>query len=104
MAELIDTGTWVEICRVVLSAHQRAPQVPADTQRVPLEMRLKGVLLEPASPGDEVTIVTAAGRRLRGTLVQAKPPYSHGFGVPIEELANIGAELRDLLRKRGRAR
>ena len=98
MAEFIPQGTLVEIHRIVLPAGERAPQVPPETAAVPLEMRVKGFLTAPAAMGDEVEIITAAGRRLRGTLVAENPPYRHGFGAPIPELSTIGAEARALLR------
>lgn len=104
VGERIEKGTWVEIGNVALPAGQRAPQVPEDTQRVPLEMRVKGFLLEPAGIGDEVEISTAAGRRLRGRLIEANPAYTHSFGQPVPELSAIGGEVRAMLRKRGRAR
>jgi len=97
-------GTWVEIRRVVLSPGERAPQAPEDTRRVALEMRAKGFLLAPAAIGTEVEVVTPADRRLRGTLSEANPAYTHGFGPPIPELSSIGAEVRAILRQRGRAR
>ena len=100
--ERVDKGTWVEIHSIVLVAGERAPQVPEDTRAVPLELRAKGWLVAPAAPGDQVTIVTAAGRSLRGTLVEVNPAYSHGFGPPVPELLSIGAEVRALLRARGR--
>jgi hypothetical protein len=99
MSEPIAKGTWVEIHRVVLSSGERAPQVPEDTRRVPLEMRVKGVLAETAAIGEEVEIVTPVGRRLRGTLVSRNPAYTHGFGPPIPELTPIGAEVRAILRE-----
>ena len=52
MAERAAQGAWVEIHRCVLQAGERAPQVPEDTQRVPLEMRVKGFLVAPAAPGE----------------------------------------------------
>ena len=100
--EQVNKGTWVEIHSVVLPAGERAQQVPADTQGVPLEMRVKGFLAAPAAVGDEVSIVTAAGRSLSGTLIEVNPAYSHGFGPPVPELAGVGAEVRVLLRERGR--
>jgi hypothetical protein len=54
--------------------------------------------------GDQVEIVTAAGRRLHGTLAQANPAYAHGFGAPIAELVAIGGESRALLRAAGQVR
>jgi hypothetical protein len=101
MAELITKGTWVEIQRIVLPAGERAPQVPEDTQGVDLVMRVKGFLVEPATVGSQVEIVTPAGRRLHGTLTEVNPAYSHGFGTPIPELSTIGREVRAMLRERG---
>ena len=97
--KLIKKGTWVEISKIVLPAGERAPQVPEDTQQLPLEMRVKGFLLEPAILGDEVEIETPTGRRLRGTLREINPAYSHSFGAPIPELSTIGGEVRALLCK-----
>jgi hypothetical protein len=104
MADLVAKGTWVEIYRIVLPAGERAPQVPPDTARVPLEMRVKGFLAEPAAVGAQAEIMTAAGRRLRGTLVEINPAYTHGFGAPVPELTTIGGEVRTILRQRGRGR
>jgi hypothetical protein len=100
MTELIEEGTWVEITSVVLSAAERAPQVPEDTRHVPLEMRVKGFLARRASPGGEAEIITAAGRRLRGVLSAVNPAYTHSFGAPLPELLAIGGEVRALLRSR----
>ncbi|MCG6937769.1 MAG: 2-amino-4-ketopentanoate thiolase [Gammaproteobacteria bacterium] len=94
-------GTWVEIHNIVLPAGERAPQVPEDTQQVPLEMRVKGFLVEPASLDEEVEIITTAGRHLRGRLIEVNPAYSHQFGAPIPELSTIGGEVRAILRERG---
>jgi hypothetical protein len=104
MAESVDKGTWVEIHRIILTPGERAPQVPEDTKQAPLEMRVKGFLAAPATLGEEVEILTPAGRRLHGTLVEVNPPYTHGFGPPLPELSTIGAEVRELLRARGQIR
>ena len=92
-----EPGTWVEVGREVLAAGERAPQVPEDTARVPLEMRARGFLEQAAALGEPAVIVTAAGRRIRGTLVAIEPAYTHGFGAPVPELAPVGGELRALL-------
>jgi hypothetical protein len=97
----IEKGTWVEIHRVVLQAGNRAPQVPEDTRAVPLEMRVRGFLTEPASPGGDAGIVTVTGRHLRGALSEVNPAYTHSFGPPVAELSTIGGEVRALLRERG---
>jgi hypothetical protein len=104
MTERIAKDTWVEIYSILLPAGERASQVPQDTQHVPLEMRVKGFLAAPAALGEEAEIVTPAGRRLRGTLVEVNPAYTHGFGAPIPELSTIGGEVRTILRERGHIR
>jgi len=100
MSERAVAGSWVEVHREVLAASERAPQVPADTRRVPLEMKVRGILVRNAALGEEVEIRTRAGRRLRGTLTALNPAYTHSFGPPVPELSEVGAELRSLLRNR----
>ena len=102
MTDLIEKGTWVEIHNVVLPANERAPQVPEDTRRVPLEMRVKGFLLAPAAIGEDAEIETLSGRHLRGRLAEVNPAYTHSFGSPVPELSPIGCEVRALLREKGR--
>ena len=104
MTDLIEKGSWVEIHDIVLEAGERAPQVPQDTQRVPLQMRVKGFLSAPAAIGEQADIETLSGRQLRGTLVEVNPAYTHSFGAPIPELSTIGGEVRALLRDKGNTR
>jgi hypothetical protein len=102
MSERIREGTWVELHRTLLAPGERAPQVPDETRKVPLEMKVKGFLTGDAAIGDDAEIVTPAGRRLRGTLSRVNPAYDHGFGAPVAELLAVGPELRALLAARGR--
>ena len=104
MRTSIEKGTWVEIHNVVLGANERAPQVPEDTRQVPLEMRVKGYLVAPATIGEEAEIETPTGRRLCGSLSEINPPYTHSFGSPIPEISAIGKSVRALLRDKGRMR
>lgn len=101
MTEKIAKGTWVEISNIVLKAGERAPQVPVDTQHVPLELRARGFLTGPTVAGQQVEIETVAGRRLAGILVKVNPAYTHGFGPPVPQLTGIGNEVRAILRERG---
>ncbi len=101
MAEVVPAGTWVELHEIVLPAGRRAPQVPEETQRVPLERTVRGWLVSPAALGDRAEVTTAAGRQLGGRLVEVAPAYSHSFGPPVPELSQVGAELRALLRESG---
>lgn len=101
-AERARAGDWVGIHAVVLAAGERAPNVPADTGEVPLELRVNGLLIDAsAAVGDEVGIRTLAGRTLRGHLEFRRPAYEHGFGAPLVELLDAGAEARALLARRG---
>ena len=97
-ARRVARGTWVELHRVVLPPGERAPKLPEETRRVPLELRVRGFLIADASPGESAEVRTAAGRRQRGTLDRVLPPYEHGFGPPVPELMEVGEELRAILR------
>lgn len=86
---MIKKGEWVQISSVVLTADQRAPQVPEDTGKTPLVMWVKGYLQEDAEIGDEVKVETVAGRLTKGTLVKERPVFNHSFGNYIPELTEI---------------
>ncbi|MEJ1355119.1 MAG: 2-amino-4-oxopentanoate thiolase subunit OrtA [Candidatus Sedimenticola sp. (ex Thyasira tokunagai)] len=101
MGERVNKGVWVEIHSILLAAGERAGTLPEDTQRLPLEMRVKGFLTAEAGLGDEVEIETVTGRRLRGRLAVVNPAYNHSFGAPLSQLSAIGGEVRALLRKAG---
>lgn len=92
-------GDWVEIHRIVLEPENRAPRIPEDTKRVPLEMRVKGFLVSDAKVGEEVEIKTVTGRRVKGKLTRVLPEFKHDFGRPIKELVEIGPKLREILKE-----
>lgn len=90
--------TWVEIHDIVLKPEERTGNLPEETKKVPLEMRLKGFLLEEAKLGDRVKIRTVTGRIVEGTLLKENPVYEHGYGETfIPELLTIGQNLRAML-------
>lgn len=101
MDERVAKDTWVELHCIVLEPGERAAQVPEETRQVPLELKVKGFLLQDAILGEEAEIRTAAGRTVKGTLISIEPAYTHQFGKPIPELLSIGEEVRALLRERG---
>jgi 2-amino-4-ketopentanoate thiolase alpha subunit len=90
-------GDWVQIYVIILPAGQRAPQVPPETQAVPLKMFAKGFANHPAEIGETVRITTVIGQELEGELTAVNPRYGHDFGEPVPELLPIGAELRKRL-------
>jgi hypothetical protein len=102
MTDRATQHTWVDVHQIVLYRGQRAPQVPAETQQVPLEMKVKGFLVRDASLGEEAEIVTPAGRIIKGRLMAINPVYTHTYGPPIPELSAIGGEVRAILRARGK--
>lgn len=94
----IGKETWVEIHDIVLKPEERTGNLPEETKKVPLEMRLKGFLLEEAEIGDRVKIRTVTGRIVEGTLLKENPVYEHGYGETfIPELLTIGQNLRAML-------
>ena len=98
-SERIKKGTWVRIHRIVLEPEERTAKIPEDTQKVPLEMWVKGFLKEDASIGEEVSVETITGREEKGTLIETEPVYSHGFGdIYIPELLEIGLQARAIMR------
>lgn len=95
-------GDWVRIHNVVLEVGQRATNIPEDTQNVPLEMWVKGFLLdEGANIGDNVKVETYIGRTVEGKLLEVNPYYKHDFGKCVPELLYIGRQARELLSKDG---
>lgn len=94
---MIKKGQWVRIHKVVLTPEERAPQVPDDTKKVPLEMWVKGYLKEEAQIGDQVEIETVTGRSETGTLVELNPYYTHDFGKFVPELLKIDKQVREML-------
>lgn len=87
-------GDWAELRLVLLAPGERAPGLPEDTARVPLEARVKGFLEHDARPGEQVAARTVLGRRIEGTLLRVLPEPGHTFGRPVPELLSIGGELR----------
>ena len=90
-------GDWVMVHNIVLTPDQRAPQVPDDTKKVPLEMWVKGHAQADAKEGEEVEVKTITGRLVTGTLVEVAPTYAHSFGNYVPELNEIGRQLREIL-------
>lgn len=90
-------GDWVRIHNVVLKPDERAPQVPEDTKKVPLEMWVKGFILKDAKIGEEVEIETITCRKVVGKLIEINPTYSHDFGKCIPEVLKIGIQLKNIL-------
>ncbi|WP_029074838.1 2-amino-4-oxopentanoate thiolase subunit OrtA [Kaistia adipata] len=95
-------GNWVQIHDIILEPHQRPASLPEETRRVPLEMRVKGWLLEEtAELGDTVRIRTAIGTILSGVLIADNPAYGHDFGRAVPELLAAGDELVALMKSNG---
>ncbi|WP_353094040.1 2-amino-4-oxopentanoate thiolase subunit OrtA [Tissierella praeacuta] len=95
-------GDWVRIHNIVLEVGQRATTIPGDTQNVPLEMWVKGFLLnDSANIGDKVKVETYIGRTVEGNLLEVNPYYKHDFGKCVPELLYIGRQARELLSKDG---
>lgn len=90
-------GDWVIIHSQTLSSGERAPQVPADTKEVPLEMWIKGFLLNDGEIGESVEIKTVTGRLESGTLQEVNPVYRHSFGEFVPQILEISNRLQEAL-------
>ncbi len=93
----VKKGDWVRVHRIIFTPDQRAPQVPEDTKKVPLEMWVKGFCQSDAEIGDEVEVITITGRREHGKIVELEPTYRHSFGNYVPEITQIGIQLKDIL-------
>lgn len=96
-------GDWAEVHVVLLPPGERAPSLPDDTARAPLEARVRGFLERDARVGERVAVTTLVGRRVEGSLLRLLPAPGHSFGRPVAELLPIGSELRSHLQAADRA-
>ena len=94
---MIKKGEWVRIHKIILEPSERAPQVPEDTKKLPLQMWDKGFLQEDAEIGDNVIVETVSGRKETGTLIEVNPYYEHDFGKFVPELLAIDKQVRGIL-------
>ena len=89
---------WVQIHINVLKPEERATNIPEDTRHVPLEMWVKGHLLnDSAEIGDTVTVRTKTGREVSGALCAVNPSFKHNFGDYIPELDTIDESVKSIL-------
>lgn len=94
---MVKKGEWVRIHSIVLKANERTAKLPADTQKCDLEMWTKGFLQEDAEIGDQVTVVTAVGRKETGKLIEVNPYWKHSYGTFVPELVQIDKQLREIM-------
>lgn len=90
-------GDWVRIHRNILEPSGRAANVPDDTKKVPLEMWVKGHLIQDAQIGEECRVITRVGREEHGTLIEVNPQFEINFGDFVPEVFAIDDQLRGAL-------
>lgn len=91
-------GDWVRVHAIVLKAAERTAKIPEDTQKCDLQQWTKGFLQdETAEVGDEVTVKTAVGRMVKGTLIEEGPYYTHSYGKFVPEIIDIDKQLREIM-------
>jgi len=86
---MVAKNAWVQIHKILLQPAERAENLPEDTRKVPFEMWDKGFLTADADLGEEVTVITATGRSVTGTLIAENPSYLHNYGQFVRELLDI---------------
>jgi len=94
---LAKKNDWALIQWTTLTCDERAPQVPDDTKKVPLETWVKGYLQADAEIGDQVTVQTVTGRLETGKLIEVNPTYRHSFGEFVPEILEIDRRLQAAL-------
>jgi hypothetical protein len=93
-------GDWVLIEQVFLSADQRQPNIPPDTQATDFRLRIRGFLVdETCIVKEQCTIMTKTQRKITGKLIELLPHYDHSFGDYLPETAYIEQQLKGLLSK-----
>lgn len=90
-------GDWVNVYNIIFKPEERAPQVPEDTKKVPLETWVKGFIQDAGTIGEIVTIKTITGREVKGKLVEINPSHGHSFGQMVPEVLQIGLRLKAIL-------
>jgi hypothetical protein len=95
--DIAKKGDWVQIHQIVLKPEERAPQVPEDTKKVPLELWVKGYAQHDAKLGEQIEIETTTGRSVKGELVAINPRYIHSFGDFVPELLKIERQVKEIL-------
>jgi hypothetical protein len=98
---MIKKNSWVRIHSIILEPGERAPQVPEDTKRVPLEMWVKGFLRQDTELGGVAEVTTRTGRVETGVVLEENPGYRHGFGNFVPELLTVSAQARELVFEAG---
>ena len=95
---LAKKGDWVRSHSIVLKADERTAKLPEDTQKCDLQQWTKGYLQEKSAEiGDEVSVETAVGRIVKGTLLEVGPYYTHSYGKFVPEIIEIDKQLRETM-------
>ncbi|MBO4384124.1 MAG: 2-amino-4-ketopentanoate thiolase [Clostridia bacterium] len=89
-------GDWVQIHNIVLPPEERSGSLPEDTKANPLEMWVKGYLVNDAEIGEEAEVITRTGRHAKGVVVKVDPYFEHNFGFFIPEVLEIGNTVRKI--------
>lgn len=89
----IKSRTWVRILSTILEADQRSKNLPEDTTKVPVELWVKGYLLNDANMGDNVKVETLTGRVVEGKLIEVNPVYELNYGKFVPELLEVGEKV-----------
>lgn len=86
---MINKDTVVQIERVILKCTERAENLPEDTKKVPLKMRVKGKLLLDSNLDAFVKIITQTNRIEEGYLIMKEPYFEHSYGLYVKVLEKV---------------
>jgi len=94
---MVKSGTWVSIRSTILEAGNRAANIPEDTANVPLDMWVKGYLVQDCDLGGLATVHTVTGRVETGVLEEVQPTTVVNYGDFVPEVLQIGVTVRKIL-------
>ena len=98
MIQTAKRGDRVRIHSVLLKAGERTAKLPDDTKKCDLQQWTKGFLQEESADiGEEVTVLTAANRFVRGVMIEVNPYYTHSYAKFIPEIIQIEKILKDIM-------
>lgn len=97
---VVSAGARVQVRQVLLEPQARAPGLPEDTAATPYVTRTRGILIDGGEIGDEVSIMTASGRRVTGALEVVDPGDTHTFGSPPPALVEAVSAITAMRRGR----
>ena len=93
---MVKKGAWVTIESVVIPASERIG-TNSGARGTDFKKWVRGTLMRRAEIGGPAAVVTQAGRKESGTLVEVNPSFGVSCGTYVPELRKAGDQARELI-------